>query len=139
MASFNWMQLVPQVAESMDPEGPVGKYGYVFTATFSLTSLILVLLSIKARAALGPQENSHIPASKVSVRGIFEVLTEFIVSISDMVIGKDGRKYVPMFATLFLVILFNNIFGLIPGWTPATEDLNTTLVHKRPVGEAMML
>jgi F-type H+-transporting ATPase subunit a len=32
-----------------------------------------------------------------------------------------------MFATIFLIVFMNNLFALLPGWTPATDDLNTTL------------
>lgn len=44
-----------------------------------------------------------------------------------MVIGEEGRKFVPLFGALFFFLLFNNIVGLIPGMTPATDNLNTTL------------
>ena len=44
-----------------------------------------------------------------------------------MVIGHHGRAYVPMFASIFTFVLINNLVGVIPGMTPATENLNTTL------------
>lgn len=116
MLHFNWTQLIPGV----------GHY-YIHIATFVFTGLLLMILAVTARLALGTGESSYVPSSKLSIKGLFESLTEFIVAISDMVLGKDGRKYVPMFTSLFFVILFNNIFGLIPGWTPATDNLNTTL------------
>lgn len=116
MVHFNWTQLIPAVG-----------HHYIHIATFIVSGTLLILLSMAARVALGTGEQAITPASKLSIKGLFEALTEFIVAISDMVLGKDGRKYVPMFSALFFVILFNNIFGLIPGWTPATDNLNTTL------------
>jgi F-type H+-transporting ATPase subunit a len=50
-----------------------------------------------------------------------------IVGISDMVVGEEGRRFVPMFASIFLFVWVNNLVGLIPGMTPATENINTTL------------
>jgi F-type H+-transporting ATPase subunit a len=44
-----------------------------------------------------------------------------------MVVGPQGRKYVPMFCVFFTYVLINNLVGVIPGMTPATENLNTTL------------
>ena len=44
-----------------------------------------------------------------------------------MVIGKKGRKFVPLFASIFLYVWFNNLLGLVPGMTPATENINTTV------------
>ena len=38
MAAFNWTQLVPQVVETMDPEGPLGPKGITFAAIFGFTS-----------------------------------------------------------------------------------------------------
>jgi F-type H+-transporting ATPase subunit a len=43
-----------------------------------------------------------------------------------MVIGEGGRKYIPMFSAIFLFVLANNLMGIIPGMTPATENINTT-------------
>src|SRR5690606_6975695 len=72
-------------------------------------------------------EAAVIPASRFSLRGLVEVVTEFIVGISDLVVGEEGRKFVPMFASIFFFIWINNLIGLIPGMTPATDNLNTTL------------
>ncbi|MBX9769268.1 MAG: F0F1 ATP synthase subunit A [Bdellovibrionales bacterium] len=84
-------------------------------------------MSLAARAALPKDPNDVAPASKFSLRGISEVLTEFIVNLSDQVIGKNNRSFVPMFGALFMFIFVNNLVGLIPGMTPATDNYNTTL------------
>src|SRR5207248_9200826 len=41
--------------------------------------------------------------------------------------GKQGRKYVPFFATFFFFILFSNLMGLLPGFVAPTGNLNTTV------------
>ena len=43
-----------------------------------------------------------------------------------MVIGEHGKHYVPFFTAVFFFILTNNLVGMIPGMTPATENINTT-------------
>jgi ATP synthase subunit 6 len=60
-------------------------------------------------------------------RNVGEVLTEFISNLAESVIGHDGPKYVPLFASLFLFILVSNLIGLIPGFTPPTDNFNVTL------------
>lgn len=55
------------------------------------------------------------------------MVTEFIADLAELVIGEEGRKFVPMLAAIFFYILFNNLIGLIPGINPATDNLNTTL------------
>lgn len=116
MVHFNWTQLIEAVG-----------HHYIHVATFIIAGILLMVLSIAARISLKATDAGYVPASRLSIKGFFEVFTEFIVLISDMVLGKEGRKYVPMFSALFLVIFINNLFGLLPGWTPATDNMNTTL------------
>jgi F-type H+-transporting ATPase subunit a len=112
---FNWTQLIPGVG-----------HHYTHVATLIITSVILILIGLRARVALGAGQNAVIPAGKFSVRGIFEVLTETIGDLADQVIGHHGRVFAPYFTAVFTYILFNNLVGLIPGMTPATENFNTT-------------
>jgi F-type H+-transporting ATPase subunit a len=124
MEHFNWTELIPGVV-GVNAAGH--EYSYIHIATFVVTGVVLLLLSVAARLSLGSIQTGYIPATRFSVKGIFEAVVEFIVSISDMVLGEEGRKFVPMFITIFLIVFVNNIFGLLPGWTPATDNLNTTL------------
>ncbi|NUM87851.1 MAG: F0F1 ATP synthase subunit A, partial [Bdellovibrionales bacterium] len=39
----------------------------------------------------------------------------------------DAAKYLPVVGTLFLFIFVCNLFGLIPGFSPPTDNVNTTL------------
>jgi F-type H+-transporting ATPase subunit a len=50
-----------------------------------------------------------------------------VAGLVDQVMGHGSQKYVPLIGAIFVYILFNNFFGLVPGVTPATENLNTTL------------
>ena len=56
---------------------------------------------------------------------------EFLIStIEKMVaetLGKHGKAFFPLIATLFLFILISNLFGLLPGFFPPTANINTTL------------
>ena len=44
----------------------------------------------------------------------------------DDVIGHEGRRYLPLIATLGLFILVSNLMGLVPGMVAPTANLNTT-------------
>ena len=113
---FTFTSLIPGVGHE-----------YAHVATAAIISALLVLMSIVAARTVGAGETAAIPAEGISVKGIFEVIVEFIFGLTEMVIGEHGRKFVPMFASIFLFILANNLVGLIPGMMPATENLNTTL------------
>ncbi|RYZ88883.1 MAG: ATP synthase F0 subunit A [Proteobacteria bacterium] len=115
--AFNWTQLIPQVGHDHDR---------VAVATFALASLALVGVAVAGRASLGQGEAAITPAGKFSLRGILEIITEFITNLVDTVIGHHGRHFTPMFISVFFFVFFNNLIGVIPGMTPATENINTT-------------
>lgn len=112
---FNWTQLIPGVG-----------HHYTHVATLLIVTVVLALIGLRARATLGSGEAAVIPTGKFSVRGIFEILTETIGDVSTQVIGHHGRDFAPYFTAVFTFILFNNLIGLLPGMTPATDNFNTT-------------
>lgn len=115
MSAFNWMSLA--VGHELE-----------HVATAGAASAVLLVAGYYARTQVQKNDDQAVaPASRLSIKGIFELITEFILGMVDMVIGEHGRKYVPMFAAVFTFILFNNLIGVIPGMTPATEYMNTTL------------
>jgi F-type H+-transporting ATPase subunit a len=83
-----------------------------------LVMILLVAVSWVAtrRAALVPS----------GVQNIMEVVLEQFNGMIDDVIGHDGRRYLPLIATLGLFILVGNLMSLIPGLERPTANLNTT-------------
>lgn len=58
------------------------------------------------------------------LQNLGEIAVDFIrVQIVDEVIGAQGRKYTPYLATLFFMILFWNISGIIPGMNIAATSV----------------
>ncbi len=114
--SFNWTELIPVVQENHAAH----------IATLGIASVTSVGLGLAARSALGKGDQAVVPTQKFSIRGIFEVLTEMIGGLAEMVIGHQGKHFIPLFASVFFFVLLNNFIGMIPGMTPATENINTT-------------
>lgn len=115
MAAFNWTQLIPGVGHE-----------YAHVATLAVATVATFGIGLAAKASLGKGETAILPASKFSLRGIMEMLTEMTASLAEMVIGEHGKKYIPFFTAVFFFILFNNFLGMVPGMTPATENINTS-------------
>ena len=113
--SFNWTQLIPGVGHE-----------YSHVATLGLVTVGSIAVGLTAKKALGAGEQAVVPAGKFSLKGIFEVLTETISNLCEMVIGEHGKHFVPLFTSVFFFVLFNNLVGILPGMTPATENINTT-------------
>lgn len=118
---FSWLQFIPGVG-----------HHYLHIASSLLVSIVMIAIGLvvhrqlKAKQGLKSSVDHNAPCSKFSPLGFCEVMLEFICRQSDAIIGKSNRKFVPFFTFLFLFIFLNNFLGLIPGLTPATDNLNTT-------------
>ena len=115
---FTWYNLLPEALQHT-----IGDH--TFFALFA--ALILVLFALAARGALAKAQDPAVPAEGLGSRNIAELLLQLVVTQSDQIIGTRGRKYVPFFATFFIFILTSNLLGLLPGFSPPTGNLNTTL------------
>ena len=114
MANFNWTELIPGVSHDTS-----------HIATTVAAGAMVITFSIAGRIALGSGESAVVPAGRLSLRGFFEQITEFIRNLGFTVMGEDGYKMAPLFASLFFFLFFSNLVGLLPGMTPATENINT--------------
>jgi F-type H+-transporting ATPase subunit a len=71
--------------------------------------------------------------SRLSVEhpGKFQILLEdgvmAVVGLLEQWIGPDGRRYLPLIATLGLFILLGNYAGLVPGLRAPTSNINVTV------------
>jgi F-type H+-transporting ATPase subunit a len=115
---FTWYDLLPEAFRPFLGD-------HTFFAVIAV--VLLILFAFKARAALVKARDPIVPAAELGSRNIAELLIQLVVSQSDAVIGKAGRRYVPFFATFFFFILLSNLMGLLPGFLPPTGNLNTTL------------
>lgn len=96
--------------------------------TLILVSLLIAIVGLIYRAQVTKVGNLVIPDKGITVRNIMEVYGQFIYKQCCVIIGeKEGPKYFTFLSMLFLFILFNNLIGLVPGFLPPTENLNTTL------------
>jgi F-type H+-transporting ATPase subunit a len=58
---------------------------------------------------------------------VLEDLVTAVVGLLEEWIGPDGRRYLPLIATLGLFILLGNYSGLIPGLVAPTSNINVTV------------
>jgi F-type H+-transporting ATPase subunit a len=115
---FTWYNLLPESLQHSFGD-------HTFFAI--VAAVLLILFALSARKALAKAQDPVIPAAGLGSRNIAELLVQLVVSQSDQIIGKQGRKYVPFFATFFFFILLSNLLGLLPGFGSPTANLNTTV------------
>jgi F-type H+-transporting ATPase subunit a len=113
---FNWYHLIPSLR---------GYPEHVVMGGFC--TIIICALCLLAAAVAGKREEALIPDGTLTLRGTFELVVESLSNLSENIIGHDYRPYVAIMGGLFIYIFLNNFLGLVPGFAPATESLNTTL------------
>jgi F-type H+-transporting ATPase subunit a len=105
---------------------PFNAYDHVFTS--GLVGLVSVLVAIFVARSIKYSANSEIPDSKFNLRNILELFSEMILFLSTDLMGEhNAKKFFPALVSVFLFIFLNNLIGLIPGFAPPTENINTTL------------
>ncbi len=114
---FTWMSAIPGL--NMLPD---------HTATALVVVCGMLYWASAANRQIAGAPDAVIPDGGFSPRNLFEMYLEgFHTMLIEPVLGKNGRMYLPFYASLFLFILVNNLLGLIPGFSPATSNVNTTL------------
>jgi F-type H+-transporting ATPase subunit a len=117
---FNWLEMagVPEM------------YNHVVMSAF--VAIVLVVTTVVARGQLvrtmGLAEGGLVPEKNWTFKNFFEIVAESLFKLTESVIGHhDAPTYFPLIGTLFVFIFTSNLLGLIPGITPPTENMNTTL------------
>jgi F-type H+-transporting ATPase subunit a len=74
------------------------------------------------------------------LQSIAEMMVDFIRSMILDTMGKEGMRFFPLIATLFLFILFCNLVGLVPGSYTVTSQIVVTAVFASVVyGISLMM
>ncbi len=85
------------------------------------TWLVMVILIVVSAAA-----SRRLQLVPRGLQNFMEIVLEQFLSLLDDVVGHDGRRYLPLIATLGLFILTSNLLGLVPGLVAPTSNINTT-------------
>jgi F-type H+-transporting ATPase subunit a len=115
---FTWLSALPFVRDHSVPEN---------AATAILVVLLLLAFAFRVRRGVSDVEKAIDPEDGMTTRNIGEVFVEMISGIAEGVIGHHYERYVPLLAAFFAFILVSNLLGLVPGFSPPTSNINTTL------------
>ncbi|GMV44341.1 MAG: hypothetical protein AMXMBFR64_60570 [Myxococcales bacterium] len=109
-------------------KSPVGRVAHVVMA--GVVFVLLALLAVGVSKRLSDPEKAVVPETKLSATVFFEVIVGGILTMLQTSMGmsaEKARKVLPLVASLAAFILFSNVLGMIPGFLPPTDNLNTTL------------
>ncbi|MGI9548802.1 MAG: F0F1 ATP synthase subunit A [Bdellovibrionales bacterium] len=115
MSHFTWIDFISFI------EHELYHVSYSILACF-----ICLFVAVLARKAIQKKE-AFIPEGKCNIKGFFELCLEQISSLSEDIIGPGGRRMLPLFCFFFIFIWIQNLIGLIPGFLPPTQNINTTM------------
>ena len=77
---------------------------------------------------LKKENGGIVPPATLTYRNVFEILAEKLYGLCEQAMGPhEAKLYFPFIGTLFCFIFFSNLIGAIPGFTPPTDNLNTTV------------
>ena len=113
---FTWLSLVPGLNQLPD-----------HTASALLVGAGLLGTAYVARRQLAAAADPAIPDGRLSLRDFYEVYVDVFNGVAEGIIGPTAKRYVPLYGSIFLFILFSNLLGLVPGFSPPTGSVNTTL------------
>ena len=100
-------------------------YIHIVHAAFVLC--LLLIFGLIAHVKLRKTEQALVPNGKIGVASIFEVACEGLITLMEGIIGHDAKKYFPLIGSLFIFIFVSNLLGVLPGFLPPTDNINTTL------------
>jgi F-type H+-transporting ATPase subunit a len=99
----------------VDPEHLVPDY---IVMSLIIALLLILLLGLSSRKL------SLVPSKRQS---ILELIIQTFEGLLVDTIGEQGKKYLPLIATVGLFILSCNLIGLVPGFMSPTSKLNVTI------------
>jgi F-type H+-transporting ATPase subunit a len=102
---------------------------HFFGLNLCLNKAVIMMWIVVALAAFllvrAGSARSLVPSK---LQSLAEMLVDFIRGIILDTMGKDGMRFFPLIATLFVFILFSNLLGLIPGSYTVTSQIIVTAV-----------
>ncbi len=89
--------------------------------------LLLLFVGGLTQARFREPSAAVVPDDRLTVPTFAELFTGGVLDLMTTVMGREAAKYfLPLIGTCAFVIFFSNVLGLVPGFLPPTDNLNTT-------------
>lgn len=100
-------------------------FQHVYGGLFIL--VVLTLIGFHVRSRLKDVQGAVVPEDRFTLRTFIELVVGGAYGMmSDMMGAKKAQFFLPLIGTCALFIFFSNALGLVPGFLPPTDNLNTT-------------
>ncbi len=122
---FTFDQVIPGLS-SIAKDHSLGPHGGTHVSNAILIVSIIFLIVILGTRRLKHTEEGAIPDSTLTFKNFCELLVEGILKIMEDSLGHHARKFIYLIGSAAIFILFSNLSGLVPGFNPPTDNINTT-------------
>ena len=107
----------------LHPFGQLSLFGLDISLNKAVIMMWVVVALIAGLLIVAGTSRRLVPTK---LQSLAELLVDFIRGMILDTMGKDGMRFFPFLATLFLFILFCNLLGLIPGSYTVTSQIVVT-------------
>jgi len=107
----------------LHPFAPLSLFGLDISLNKAVIMMWVVVALIAGLLIVAGTSRRLVPTK---LQSLAELLVDFIRGMILDTMGKDGMRFFPFLATLFLFILFCNLLGLIPGLYTVTSQIVVT-------------
>ncbi|MEO8047974.1 MAG: F0F1 ATP synthase subunit A [Nitrospirota bacterium] len=104
---------------------PISLVGFDISVNKAVVMMWIVVALAAVFMVIAGSARKLVPGK---LQSIAELMVDFIRSMILDTMGKEGMRFFPLIATLFLFILFCNLLGLIPGSYTVTSQIIVTAV-----------
>jgi len=107
-----------------------GESGWTLTHVL-ITLLVVAFVTWGALSffrGLKSADKGIVPPRTMNLRNFFEYMAESVYGMVEGAMGeKNAARFFPLIGALWLFIMFNNMFALIPGFSAPTDSLKTNV------------
>jgi F-type H+-transporting ATPase subunit a len=114
----------PLAQFAIEPLAPIHIGGLDASFTNSALWMVIAVGAITAFMLLGTRKQAIVPGRWQS---LCEGMYDFVSNLLKENVGNEGRAYFPFIFSLFMFILFCNLFGLLPGAFTVTSHIIVTV------------
>ena len=124
---FTWLSKVASITGIEEAFHQKQIHHFEHVLTFLLIGILLIVAGFIYRKQTANLDAAAVPGKGITFKNIAEMYGSFIMTQCRAVLGeKEAPKYFSFVATIFILIFLSNAIGLIPGFLPPTESINTT-------------
>jgi F-type H+-transporting ATPase subunit a len=136
MSWFNFLPFYENMEKAAAVFGMNGRTWYahehigvqhIFGAFFVF--LLLTVMAVVAYRKVANASEAIVPDAQLTTRTFVEIMVGTIYAMMSDIMGPKAAKFfLPLIGTCAFFILVSNAMGLVPGFLPPTDKLNTTIV-----------